>query len=120
MTEPVDPPATVSYTGQAFAISQTPVFADWLAALRDARAKAKIADRARRAADGNFGDHKSVGGGVFEMRIDHGPGYRVYFFRRGQELIILLCGGDKKSQQRDIAEALRLKEMIEDGGTEAL
>jgi len=73
-------------------------------------------DRIKRASNGNFGDAKSVGSGVSEMRIDTGPGYRVYFFRRGQELVILLCGGDKKSQQADIAQAVRMKEEIERSG----
>ena len=73
-------------------------------------------DRIKRASNGNFGDAKGVGSGVSEMRIDYGPGYRVYFFRRGQELVILLCGGDKKSQQADIAQAVRMKEEIERSG----
>lgn len=69
--------------------------------------------RLDRLADGNFGDHKSVKGGVFELRIDYGPGYRVYLFQRGKELVILLCGGDKRTQDADIAKAKRLKEEIE-------
>ncbi|MEJ2408499.1 MAG: type II toxin-antitoxin system RelE/ParE family toxin, partial [Novosphingobium sp.] len=74
---------------------------------------ARIADRLKRASNGNFGDHKSVQDGVFEMRIDYGPGYRVYYFRRGKELVILLCGGDKRTQKADIAQAKRLKAEIE-------
>lgn len=74
---------------------------------------ARIIDRLKRASNGNFGDHKSVQDGVFEMRIDYGPGYRVYYFRRGKELVILLCGGDKGTQKADIAEAKRLKAAIE-------
>lgn len=73
-------------------------------------------DRLKRASNGNFGDVKSVGSGVSEMRIDYGPGYRVYFFRRGKELVVLLCGGDKKSQNSDIAAAVRMKEEIERSG----
>lgn len=69
--------------------------------------------RLDRLADGNFGDHKSVKDGVFELRIDYGPGYRVYLFQRGKELVILLCGGDKRTQDADIAKAKRLKEEIE-------
>jgi putative addiction module killer protein len=92
---------------------ETPVFSDWLGSLRDRRAMAKIIDRLKRASNGNFGDHKSVKGGVFEMRIDHGPGYRVYYFQRGKELVILLCGGDKRTQNADIAEAKRIKAEIE-------
>jgi putative addiction module killer protein len=74
---------------------------------------ARIADRLKRASNGNFGDYRSVQRGVFEMRIDYGPGYRVYFFQRGKELIILLCGGDKRTQNIDVAYAKRLKEEIE-------
>ncbi len=100
-------------------MAETLVFSDWLGFLRDRRAMAKIVDRLKRASNGNFGDRKSAGGGVFEMRIDYGPGYRVYYFQRGKQLVILLCGGDKRTQDTDIAEAKRLKEEIErqDGAT---
>jgi putative addiction module killer protein len=73
--------------------------------LRDQRAKARIVARIRRAAFGNLGDVRPVGAGVSEMCIDHGPGYRVYFVRRGERLIILLCGGNKSRQDADIARA---------------
>ncbi|KQT50491.1 hypothetical protein ASG52_06645 [Methylobacterium sp. Leaf456] len=89
-------------------ILRTPAFTDWLRGLRDARAKARIALRIDRLALDNPGDVKSVGGGVSEMRIDYGPGYRVSFTRRSGVLVILLCGGDKKSQDRDIARAQAL------------
>ena len=92
---------------------QTSVFADWHGSMRDRRASAKINDRLLRAANGNFSDHKSVQGGVFEMRIDIGPGYRVYYFLHGAALVILLCGGDKRTQKADVAEAKRLKAEIE-------
>ena len=75
---------------------------------KDARARARIAARVRRAELGNFGDSKSVGGGVSEMRIDHGPGYRLYFTVRGQSLILLLCGGDKRTQVTDIRRAQQM------------
>ena len=84
---------------------QTLTFSDWLNNLRDVRAKTKIAIRIARIEAGLMGDVKSVGDGVSEVRIDFGPGYRLYFTRRGEELIILLCGGDKGSQARDIAKA---------------
>ena len=87
---------------------QTTVYASWLRGLRDDRAAAKIIDRVERLALGNSGDVKPVGEGVSELRISHGPGYRVYFTRRGATLVILLCGGDKGSQHRDIAAAKRL------------
>ena len=86
-------------------IRQTAIFSLWLGSLRDQRAKARIAARIRRASFGNVGDVRSVGAGVSEMRIDYGPGYRVYFVRRGDMLIVLLCGGDKSTQDRDIARA---------------
>lgn len=111
--ENLDTRQAVPHKGQAFQLVGTPVFLGWLGSLRDRRAKAKVADRLTRLADGNFGDHKSVKDGVFELRIDFGPGYRVYLFQRGKELVILLCGGDKRTQDADIAKAKRLKEEIE-------
>jgi putative addiction module killer protein len=89
-------------------IRQTETFARWLAGLRDGRARARINTRIRRMSLGNPGDVKPVGGGVSEMRIDYGPGYRVYFVARGSALIILLAGGDKRTQERDIATAREL------------
>jgi putative addiction module killer protein len=89
-------------------IRETEIFSAWLQALRDTRAKAKIAARARRLAFGNPGDVRPVGEGVSELRIDYGPGYRVYFVQRGKVLIILLCGGDKSSQEKDIKLARKL------------
>ena len=99
----------VLYEGREFSIIETKVFSNWLASLRDRRALAKISDRLRRAADGNFGDVKSARSGVSELRIDYGPGYRVYFIERGKSLVVLLCGGDKRTQQKDILEAKTLK-----------
>ena len=89
-------------------VRQTDVFADWLADLRDRNARARITVRIRRLSLGNPGDVGPVGSGVSEMRIDYGPGYRVYFVRRGDAVVILLCGGDKQSQDRDIARAVAL------------
>jgi len=111
--ENLDSSGNVSHKGQVFQLVETPAFVDWLGSLRDRRARSKIADRLKRLADGNFGDHKSVKGGVFELRIDYGTGYRVYLFQRGKELVILLCGGDKATQDADIAKAKRLKQEIE-------
>jgi putative addiction module killer protein len=95
-------------------VRQTPVFRAWLEALTDQRAIERIAQRIVRLQAGLLGDVKSVSGGVSELRIDHGPGYRIYFTRRGQTLILLLCGGDKGSQQRDIRGALSLALDVED------
>jgi putative addiction module killer protein len=89
-------------------IRQSPEFNAWLRGLKDKLARAVILRRLDRIAMGNFGDVKSIGDGVSEFRIDHGPGYRVYFVRRGETLIVLLCGGDKGSQARDIARAKAL------------
>lgn len=82
----------------------TPV-TEWLCGLRDTRARAQIEVRLRRVSAGNFGDCKSVGEGVSELRVDVGAGYRVYYGKHGQALVILLCGGDKGSQQTDIMHA---------------
>jgi putative addiction module killer protein len=86
-------------------IRKTGAFADWLKKLRDRKAVACILVRVDRLGLGNAGDVKPVGEGVSEMRIDYGPGYRVYFVQRGKQLIILLCGGDKNSQFADISKA---------------
>jgi putative addiction module killer protein len=91
-----------------FEIRQTDAFADWIFHLRDERARAKVLVRVRRLELGNPGDVKPVGEGVSEMRIDYGPGYRVYFAQRGNTLVILLAGGDKSTQARDIQFALDL------------
>ena len=89
-------------------IRKTNTFARWLDGLFDIRARARVLARLDRLSDGNPGDVNSVGEGVLEMRIDYGPGYRVYYVKRGRELIILLAGGDKHRQARDIQTALRL------------
>ena len=89
-------------------ILTTEVFDTWFSGLRDVRARVRIQARIDRAELGNFGDCKPVGEGVSEMRIHYGPGYRVYFVQRGLEVVILLAGGDKASQSRDIKRALTL------------
>ena len=89
-------------------IRKTDVFARWLDGLRDIHARARIQVRIERLAAGSAGDSKPLGEGVSELRIDCGPGYRVYFRKRGHELIVLLAGGDKSTQARDIKTALRL------------
>jgi putative addiction module killer protein len=86
-------------------IRQTERFARWFESLRDSRVRMRIQARIRRLTLGNFGDVRPVGGGVSELRIDYGPGYRVYFVQRGEALIFLLAGGDKRTQERDIATA---------------
>ncbi len=89
-------------------IRKTEIFARWLDGLKDVRARARVLARIERLAGGNPGDVAPVGEGVSELRIDYGPGYRVYFKRSGRELIVLLAGGDKDSQAKDIKTALRL------------
>ena len=86
-------------------IRQTDDFADWIAGIRDDRARMRVEVRIRRLQLGNAGDVKPVGEGVSEMRIDYGPGYRVYFTQRGNTLVILLAGGDKRTQAKDIVLA---------------
>lgn len=89
-------------------VRQTDVYAKWFSRLRDREAKVRIDIRIRRLSLGNPGDVKAVGEGVLELRIDHGPGYRVYFMRKGSDFILLLAGGDKTSQESDIREARAL------------
>ena len=95
-------------------VRQTVTFRTWLDDLADRRAAERITQRIVRLQAGLMGDVKPVGGGVSELRVDHGPGYRVYFVQRGRVLIILLCGGDKKTQQRDIDKATILTGELED------
>jgi putative addiction module killer protein len=96
------------------ALRKTAIFSHWMDALRDHKARAKIAARIDRLAMGNPGDVAPVGQGVSELRINYGPGYRVYFLRRGLTLMILLCGGDKGTQAKDIKTAKKLAAELED------
>jgi putative addiction module killer protein len=89
-------------------LKQTDAFRKWRTRLKDQRARAVIASRLDRLAYGHLGDAEPVGEGVSELRIHHGPGYRVYFQRRGSTIIVLLCGGDKSTQAKDIKAAKRL------------
>lgn len=89
-------------------VRQTEVYARWFGRLRDRRARARIDARIQRLSMGNAGDARPVGKGISELRIDYGPGYRVYYAQRGQTLVILLAGGDKASQVRDIRRATEL------------
>ncbi len=90
----------------------TRIFAKWLANLRDGYGRGRIAARIQRIGLGHFGDSKSVGQGVWELRLDVGPGYRIYYTLIGSEVVVLICGGDKCSQKRDL---LRAKAMILEG-----
>ena len=89
-------------------VRKTEVYARWLDSLRDARARARVLVRVERLAAGNPGDVGPVGEGVSELRIDHGPGYRVYFRMQGRTIVVLLAGGDKRTQSQDVESALRL------------
>ncbi|CAI8896155.1 Type II toxin-antitoxin system RelE/ParE family toxin [Pseudomonas sp. IT-93MI4] len=91
-------------------IIRSSTFSSWLLKLADSRARMRIQVRIDRMADGNFGDVKAVGEGLSEVRIDYGPGYRVYFMQQGRQVVILLCGGDKSSQPRDIKQARLIAE----------
>jgi putative addiction module killer protein len=93
-------------------VRQTAIFRDWHRNLRDRRAAARITSRIQRLANDYLGDVKSIGEGVSEMRIEYGPGYRIYFTRRGRTVYVLLCGGDKSTQNRDIRTARQLAKEI--------
>ena len=93
-------------------VRQTKEFSAWLRRLRDANAVARIVARIRCMEEGNPGDSRSVGKGVMEMRIAYGPGYRVYYLSRGAQIVILLCGGDKRTQRQDIEQARILAETL--------
>jgi putative addiction module killer protein len=97
-------------------VRQTERFAQWLQDLRDLRARAKVQVRIERLIGGNPGDVRPVGSGISELRIDYGPGYRVYYQQKDSRLIILLAGGDKSSQVKDIEEALMLSRQIKEDG----
>lgn len=94
-------------------IRKTEVFSKWLDELKDIRARARVLVRIQRLEAGNAGDVKPVGSGVSEMRIDHGPGYRVYFCQQGQEIVILLAGGTKRTQSTDIMRAINISKNLE-------
>ena len=96
-----------------YEVQETLTYEAWYASLRDQTARGRIMSRVIRMELGNFGDAKSLGGGLHEIRIDCGPGYRIYFARRGARIILLLCGGDKSSQARDIARARRMESELE-------
>jgi putative addiction module killer protein len=96
-----------------FIVRQTQEFQDWLDRLRDLRAQIRIVARLRLAEAGNLGDWKPIGGEVSEMRVDIGPGYRLYFTRKGSIVIVMLAGGDKSTQARDIKRAQRILKQLE-------
>lgn len=102
----------VEYNAVVVEVRQTDVYARWFRRLRDRQARVRIDSRIRRLSLGNPGDVRPVGEGVSEIRIDYGPGYRVYFVQRGEALVVLLAGGDKDSQQRDIRTALELAQRL--------
>ena len=110
----VDLTHNVLHKGQVV-IAQTALFRRWLSGLSDRKARLRIDDRLRRLANGNAGDTKAVGGGVQELRLHFGPGFRIYYMWHGDVLVILLNGGDKSSQARDIAKAKQLAKDADDG-----
>lgn len=115
MVKPLGEQRYVLYIGQSYLLEQTEQFVDWLADLREIAGRARIVKRMVRLADGQFGDAKPVGEGVYELRLFVGPGYRVYFMRKDDAVILLLAGGDKDSQSRDIERAKELARSAHDG-----
>jgi len=108
----IDKPYPAGYNSCMIEVRKTDLFAKWIDDLTDVKARARILVQIERLAGGNPGDVAPVGDGVSELRIDHGPGYRVYFTQRGRELVILLAGGDKSTQRRDIRAALKLAKSL--------
>jgi putative addiction module killer protein len=98
-------------------VRQTEIYAKWFDALSDRQARSRIDIRIRRLSIGNFGDVKPIGEGVSELRIDYGPGYRVYFVQRDRELVILLAGSDKRTQASDIKTAIQLSRILKEDWT---
>lgn len=97
-----------------FEVIESPAFQAWMSELRDQKARSRMAARITRVTQGNLGDWKPTQGAVSELRIDYGPGYRLYFTRRGGKVILLLCGGDKRTQAADIKRALKMVDQLED------
>ena len=116
----IDKFKNVPYKGQGFSLEQSDDFARWLKKLRDREARLRILKRLRRLSDGQFGDCQPVGNGVHELRMFFGPGYRVYFIRQGDTVIVLLAGGDKDSQAGDIARAKALAKEFDFGSEDDL
>lgn len=96
-------------------INQTIIFAKWFAGLRDREAKKRILNRIRNATDGSFGNHKSLGEGVYEMKINYGPGYRMYYGQEEKTVYLLIIGGDKRTQDKDIADAKAMWKALKRG-----
>lgn len=105
MTNNFDTAPTVLYKGQNYEVRTTETFYNWFGNLKDRQAVGRMASQLRKLGNGNLGNAKSVGDGVHELRMNFGPGYRAYFINRNNSLILLLCGGDKSSQRRDIVLA---------------
>ncbi len=97
-----------------YTIKRTPEFDEWLSGIKDSTTKLRLARRLEKAQGGNLGDVKSVGNGVFEMRESFGPGWRMYYVKHGSILIVMLGGGEKSTQQKDIVNAIALAERLED------
>lgn len=97
-----------------YTINKTNIFGEWLAGLRDIRVRARIINRIKNAESGNFGDCEPVGAGISEMRVHAGAGYRIYFVQRESAVYLLLCGGDKSTQKRDIARAKAIQKQLDE------
>ena len=110
----MDKPYPVKYTASTMRIRTTALYRDWINSLKDRAARARIQVRVDRLVHGNPGQHRNLASGISELKIDVGPGYRVYYTQRGDELIILLVGGDKSSQQSDIELAQALARNLQE------
>ena len=97
-----------------YTVKRTKAFSDWLKGLKDPQTRQRLNARLRKAMLGNLGDTKSVGSGVYEMREHFGPGWRMYYVRRGSMFVVMLAGGDKSKQEADIAKAIELAKLLED------
>lgn len=113
--DPIDSRQDVFYKRQPFNVYRTAEFDRWIAGLKDGRTRARLLDRIDRLAGGNFGDFQSVGDGVLELRLHFGSGFRIYYMWTGPSLVLLLSGGDKGSQKRDIAKAKKMAKEAENG-----
>jgi len=112
--KPLDEMYSAGYDKKMITVRETENFKKWIRCLKDKVTQSIITARIRRISAGNFGDVRSVGENIFELRIDYGPGFRVYYTQKGREIVILLCGGDKSTQKRDVETAKEIAKNLEE------